>query len=54
VAVDTPHGELKAGLRRARDRLLRLELGSITLDLGLQNLNVVLRLIHFLRIIQTS
>ena len=34
VAVDPADGELKAGLRRARDRLLRLELGSITLDLG--------------------
>merc|ERR1711998_661632 len=34
VAVDTTNRELKARLRRTRHRLLRLQLGSITLNLG--------------------
>ena len=33
LPVDATDWELKAGLRRARHRLLRLQLGSITLDL---------------------
>ena len=33
VAVDTADRELQAGLGRTRDGLLRLELGSVTLDL---------------------